>query len=103
MDLEYFYDQIKDELCGAKQYIKYAIELKAMSPSWSKTLVQMSAMELEHASNLYNMAMEYIDRMSAGYSTKIPKYISDMKDKITDCYTDKSAEVKMLHAMYKEQ
>lgn len=103
MDLEYFYDQIKDELCGAKQYIKYAIELKAMAPSWSKTLVQMSAAELEHASNLYNMAMEYVDRIGSVFPTKIPKHITSMKEKITDCYTEKSTEVKLMHTMYKEQ
>ena len=102
MDLEYFYDQIKDELCGAKQYIKFAIELKSMTSSWSKTLMQMSEAELSHASNLYNMAMNYVDRISEGFSKQVPSYVTEMRDKITECYTNKSAEVRMLHLMYKE-
>ena len=103
MDLEYFYCKIKDELCGAKEYIKYAIELKSMASSWSKVLMQMSEAELSHATNLYNMAMDYIDRMSQGYSKKVPEYVTDFKEKITDCYTKHSTEVKMMHMMYKEQ
>lgn len=103
MDLQYFYDEICEELCGAKKYIVFAIELKAMTASWSKQLAEMSAEELKHATNLYNMAMEYYERASDPYSTKVPEYLTDMKDKIVEMYTEKMTSVQILHKMYKEQ
>ena len=103
MDLKYFYDEICDELCGAKKYIVLAIELKAMTASWSKQLAEMSAQELDHASRLYNMAMEYYNRIIDPYSTKIPEYIEGCKDDIVKIYTEKTAKVQLMHKMYKEQ
>ena len=103
MDLQYFYDEICDELCGAKKYIVFAIELKAMTSSWSKQLAEMSAEELDHASKLYNMAIEYYSKAVEPYSTKTPEYLDDMKDKIVKMYTEKMAKVQLMHKMYKEQ
>lgn len=102
MDLKYFKEQICEELCGAKMYIRNAIELKSMSSGWSKKMAQMSEQELNHASELYSMAMEYIDRISDSYE-KIPEYITKHKDEIVDMYIEESTKIKIMHEMYKEQ
>lgn len=99
MDLEYFKDQICDELHGAKMYIKNAIEIKAMAPDWGPTLVDMSATELSHATNLYKMAEQYYTKITAQYS-EVPKYLKDMWDYITTEYTEKTAKVKYMHSLY---
>lgn len=99
MDAEYFKNQINEELCGAKDYIKKAIELKPMNITWSKMLVDMSAAELNHATNLYKMFNEYYDIMAKKYS-EVPEYIEEIRDEVIDCYAEKSAIVKAMHEMY---
>lgn len=99
MDLEYFKDQICEELHGAKCYIKNAIEIKAMAPNWSPLLVEMSAAELKHAANLYTMAQEYYTKVTAQYN-EVPHYLKEMWDCIVDNYTEKTAKVKYMHEMY---
>lgn len=100
MDLEYFKCHIKDELEGAKDYIKRAIEIKPMDVSWAKLFVDMSATELQHATNLYNMFLDYCDILEKSYS-EMPKYVKTYKDEITDMYTECTATVKMMHDMFK--
>lgn len=99
MDLEYFKCQIMDELCGAEAYIKHAIELRAMSQTWSKLLVEMSAAELQHATNLYKMFEEFYQKMSANF-TEVPDYAKDIKDEIIEMYTEKYAYVKYMHEAF---
>ena len=98
MDARYFKDQICDELTGAKCYIKKAIELKPMTPTWSKMLVEMSTAELKHAEYLYKMFGEYYQQMAKTYKT-VPQYIQDIRAEITDVYTDETAKVKLMHEM----
>lgn len=98
MDAKYFKDQICDELTGAKCYIKKAIELKPMTPAWSKMLVEMSAAELKHAEYLYKMFGEYYQQMSNTYST-VPQYIQDIRAEIADMYAEETAKVKLMHEM----
>lgn len=99
MDLEYFKDKIADELCGSKEYIINAMELKAMDPAWSKTLANMSEMELEHASNLHKMANDYYNRISKVYTT-VPEYMVQMKKEINNNYSTCMTEIKWLHEAY---
>ena len=101
MDLEYFKSHIKEELEGAKDYIKRAIEIKPMDASWSKLFVDMSAAELQHATNLYNMANQYANEILKGSYKTLPTYVSDLWNEISDMYMECSATIKMMHEMYK--
>lgn len=103
MDLKWLHDELVEEIHGALTYAKVAIELKAMSEKMAKTFYEMATQEAEHAKNLYNMAMEYYDKIVEPYSMdNIPTYLSEIKDKILECYTSKSIEVKLLLNMYKD-
>lgn len=99
MDMEYFKNQICEELDGAKDYIKLAIELKPMAPAWSKVLVDMSAAELSHATNLNKMMQEYYSKLSETYS-EMPDYIKKTYDYTIDMYTEKSAKIRYMHDMF---
>ena len=99
MDLEYFRDKICDELCGAKDYAKRAIEIKAMNSSWGKMLLEMSAAELSHATNLYRMFEEYYQIIQKHY-TVVPEYVDDIRDEIVETYTEEYTKVKTIHDMY---
>lgn len=103
MDLKWLHDELVEEIHGAITYAKVAIELKAMSDKMSKTFYEMALQESEHARNLYNMSMDYYNKITEPYDIdSIPTYLSDIRDKILECYTSKSIEIKMLLSMYKD-
>lgn len=104
MNLQYFYDQICEELHGAKDYIVNAMEIRAMDQNWSSTLVSMSATELVHADNLYKMFEQYYAIIAKSYGTpdKVPDYLSDMRNKIAEMYMTESAAIKYMHETYKK-
>lgn len=101
MNANYFKEQITDELEGAKCYIEKAIELKPMAPTWSNKLVEMSASELTHAEYLHEMFEEYYKRMANAYK-KIPKYVQDAYDTISDIYNPSVSYIKELHTIYNQ-
>ena len=103
MDLKWFHDELVEELSGSIVYAKMAIELKAMTDKMAKMFYEMSVQESEHAKNIYTMGMEYYDKITSAYSEdKIPGYLSEIRDKMSECYTSKSVEIKMLLSMYKD-
>ncbi len=99
MDLVYLRDHIKEELDGAKDYVKRAIEIKPMEAAWGKMMLDMSAQELNHAAFLYNMFNEYCAIMAKSY-TEIPPYVQTMRDEVVEMYTECTAKIKSMHEMY---
>lgn len=101
MDLDYFKKQICEELDGAIDYIKHAIEIKNMNSSWGKMLVEMSKAEMDHAKNLYKMFMDYYKKLTESEGEKIKsEYFDKYVDEIADSYTDKIMKIEHLHKMY---
>lgn len=97
--LEYFCNQIKDELRGAKRYIQMAMESKGSHPAWSKMFVEMSSMELGHASNLYKMFSEEAELVKKTYK-EIPKYLDDIITDTNEHYSECYAKIKYMHEAY---
>lgn len=67
MDLIYLCGQIDDELHGAKDYIKRAIEIKPLNQEFAKNFAQMAEAEKEHALKIYSMLNTYAERLESGY------------------------------------
>ena len=101
MNAEYFEDHIYEELDGACDYIKKAIELKAMDAAMSKTFVDMSAAELNHATQLHKMFGEYYAKVVGPYKEE-PEYLVEVKDRIEEVFPNKSAKILHMHEMYKK-
>lgn len=99
LDLCYFKCQIKEELCGAEDYILKAIEIKSTHPSWASTLADMSEAEIGHATKLYNMCEDYYKSVVKGYTTP-PEHIEEMHSEVVDCYAKKVARIKYMHGVY---
>lgn len=100
MNIWYFKEKIPDELEGAKDYIKRAIEIRAMHAPWAKQLVDMSEKELEHATTLYKMFQEYYAKLDAEFK-ELPDYIKEARTMLDEKYTKCSAEIKNLHEIYR--
>lgn len=87
----------------AIQELTNAIEIRAMDATWSNTLVSMSAAELTHADNLYKMFEQYYATIAKPYGPgKVPDYMEDMRDEITQMYMEESSKVKYMHETYKK-
>ena len=99
MDLYFFKDKIIDELDGALCYAKTALEFKAMSSSFSKSFIEMSATELQHAQTIYHLFDDYYKTISKPYD-ELPQEWMDVKDEIIDIYGEKSVKVKAMHELY---
>ena len=101
MDAVYFKDHICEELDGACDYIKKAIELKAMDAAMAKIFMEMSAAELNHATQLHKMFGEYYTKVTGVYK-EAPEYLVKIKDRIEEVFPEKSAKVLLMHEMYKK-
>lgn len=101
MDAKYFKDHICEELDGACDYIKRAIELKAMDPTMSKAFADMSAQELSHATELHKMFGVYYTKVTDAYKEP-PEYIVEIKDYVDEKFPEKSAKILRMHDMYKK-
>lgn len=55
MNSKFFTDHIMEELDGAVEYAKKAIDVKPTHPKWAKVFNQMSKQELQHAGNFRRM------------------------------------------------
>ena len=99
MDCEYYKYHIQEELDGAKDYAKAALELKATNPSWSNTFLTMCTQELAHAKNFYDMFNEYYSNAVKPYK-EVPKYFRDMKEEIMDMYTECASKVKWIQDQF---
>lgn len=94
-------DKIKEELHDAESYAKMALEYKADYPELSRTLYNISTQEMEHMSLLHNEVTVIIQKWRAEHGEP-PADMLAVYDYLHKEQIDKSVEVKMLQAMYKE-
>lgn len=99
MNSEYFKEHIEEELEGALDYIKQAIEIKPMNSSWAKDFAEMSKNELEHASGIYEKYGEYYGKLAKSYDM-VPDCISEMWHDTATMYAELSAKVLHMHEMF---
>ena len=99
MNMEYFRDQICEELEGACEYAKHAVEIKAMVANWGKMFIEMANAEITHANNLFRMMNEYYAETQKAYTT-MPDYMDTLRKEIIDIYTKKSAEAKWMIELF---
>ena len=99
MNAEWFKDHICEELDGAEEYIRLAIEIKPMNADWSKELVGMSAAELDHAGRLWKMFDQYHKIIGGAYKV-IPDYIEEDYHYVEDKYDKRVECIKKMHEMY---
>lgn len=99
MNLSYFKEHIEEELDGATDYIKRAMELKPINLTWAKHFVDMSIAELGHATMLFDLFNDYYKTLGGSYA-EMPKYIEDTKTEITNKYVDCYPKIKIMHEMF---
>lgn len=101
MDLIYFCNKIDDEISGAKDYIKKAIEIKPMNSDWAKQLSSMSESEKDHALKLYTMMNTYVAKLEANYR-ETPKYIRKATECTRNSFSEGMEELALLYSAYEK-
>lgn len=103
IDICYYNAQIKDELDGAADYIKRAINEKGVHPQWASYFVKMSSAELEHAATLVSIFSEaYRAEKEATDDSYAAEILDDVFETINDMYAEFAAKVRYMHAIYNE-
>lgn len=98
MTLQYFKSQICEELKGARDYMKMAVQKEATNPGWAAKFYDMSVMELSHASTLFKMAEEYY----ASLDEKEQKSHLAIYNCIVNVYTEDTAKVKYMQQLFNQ-
>lgn len=105
VDYCYYNLQIKDELDGAADYIKRAINAKEKHPEWANLYAKMSEAELDHAKNLMQIYEDDLKtfKMEVGEENKADQFSSYLNSEsmiLHDMYTETVAKIKHMHDIY---
>ena len=82
MNAKWFKEEICEELEGAANYLKCAIDTMKSHHEWSKKFRKMADMEQEHATCLYKMFVEMYTETQGNDS-----YMTAMRDEIMNCFS----------------
>lgn len=92
-------EQIKEELHGAKEYIKLAIHLKTEYPELAKAYSEMAEQEMNHSMRLHGFAVQMIAEQRK--VSEPPKYMIEMWDEEHVKIMERFAKVKALQEMFR--
>ena len=91
-------DEIKDELCSAKEYAEEYLTFKMQNDSeWARKYEEMAHDELKHAGYLHDRVVEEIEEIRKTYTppeSMMEKWESEHKK-----YIEKAAWVKQMLSM----
>ena len=99
--IEKLSDMIEDELEGAENYIKCALEHKDEYPELAKTFSQLSEEEMGHMAKLHKAVVVLIEN----YREKQGQPPADMMavyEYLHKKHIEKAAEIKVMQGMFKE-
>lgn len=91
-------DQIKDELCSAKEYAEEYLSYKAKGDSgWANRYKEMAMDELKHADFIHERAVGEIDQLRSVYTP--PEDMLEKWDTDHKKYVEKAAWIRQMLAM----
>ena len=99
--IETLSNKIEEELTDARSYVNMAIEVKDEYPELSRTLYNISTQEMEHMNLLHGEVTQIIKKYRET-SGDPPADMMAVYDYLHKKQIEKSLEVKMLQATYKE-
>lgn len=88
-------DDIKDELCSAKEYSETYLDFKAKGNSaWANKYKEMALQELNHAMNIHDYAVQEITELRKVYTP--PTKMEKKWDEEHAEYIEKTSWIKMM-------
>jgi len=92
-------EMIDDELEGAENYAKAALELKDSHPDLARALYSLSQQEMEHMGILHNHVVNIINEYKKTKGEP-PAAMMAVYDYVHEKQIDEAAEIKNLQAMF---
>ena len=92
-------EMIDDELEGAEDYAKAALELKDSHPDLARALFSLSQQEMEHMGILHNHVVNIINEYKKTKGEP-PAAMMAVYDYVHEKQIDEAAEIKTLQAMF---
>ena len=90
--------QMKDELCGAKEYVILALEHQKERPQLANLYYQMAQTEYQHYKSLHDQTTSIIDEID---KINVPNDMVDSWERKHKKLISKAAEVQIYMNMYK--
>ena len=91
---------IEDELEGAEDYIKCALEHKEDNPELAKLFSQLSNEEMDHMSRLHKAVVTLIEDYRAKQGEPPPEMMA-VYEYLHKKHIDKAAQIKVMQEMFK--
>lgn len=93
---------IDDEIKGAGDYIKCALEYKEERPDLARVFYNLSMQEMEHVNELHKQVVEIIQKYRKEQGEP-PAPMMAVYEYIHEKQIENATEVKAMQAMYKER
>ena len=91
-------DEIKDELCSAKEYAEEYLTYKAKEDSgWANRYKEMATDELKHADYIHERVVDEIEELRKTYTP--PQEMLDKWDSDHKKYIEKAAWIRQMLSM----
>lgn len=91
-------DEMKDELCSAKEYAEEYLSFKAEeNTTWANRYKEMANDELKHANYIHERAVTEIEELREVYTP--PQKMLDKWEKDHNKYIEKAAWIKQMLTM----
>lgn len=103
MDICYYDSRIKEQIDGAKDYIKRAIHCKEKHPEWASVYASMAEMELGHAENLVKIFNDDYKQETEKIEGDLPDVYPAVYNSVNDMYAECTAKIKYMFDIYKNK
>lgn len=98
--IKHMAEQLEDEVCGAIEYAKDALEYKFSRPQLAELYYKLANVELTHVNELHEAVLKIVEE-AKGKNITVPQEMMEKWECKHRKLIDKMAEAKIYIGMYK--
>lgn len=98
--IKHLSEQIEDEVCGAIEYAKDALEYKFSRPQLAELYYKLANVELNHVNELHEAVVK-ITEEAKGKKVEVPNFMVEKWEEKHRKMIEKMAEAKIYIGMFK--
>lgn len=98
--IKHLSEQIEDEVCGAIDYAKDALEYKFSRPQLAELYYKLANVEMTHVNELHEAVVKIVEE-AKNKNVKVPSFMLEKWEEEHREMIDKMAEAKIYIGMFK--
>lgn len=98
--IKHLSEQIEDEVCGAIDYAKDALEYKFSRPQLAELYYKLANVEMTHVNELHEAVVKIVEE-AKNKNIKVPSFMMEKWEEEHRKMIDKMAEAKIYIGMFK--